>query len=289
MKYAYFPGCSAESTARDMHQSTLAVAEALGIELVEPQGWTCCGATAGHQTDRVLAAALPAATLVKAKDMGLDLVVNCAACYNRMKVANHEIAANKQVRAKVAEAVGRDYDGSVKVRHLLEVLLDDVGADAIQKALHRLPDRHEGGQLLRLPAGSAQRGHGFRRSGEPELAGSTGFGHGRHGPRMAPQSGMLRRRLVYVADRCGREPHGLDRRNGQVGRRGLHRRQLSHVPDQSRHAAARHRQKQRQPLRHAGPLHHATAGAVPRHRPPEARFEQAHDLAGQGGQGLSYE
>jgi heterodisulfide reductase subunit B len=137
MKYAYFPGCSAESTARDMHQSTLAVADALGIQLVEPKGWTCCGATAGHQTDRILAVALPAATLVKVKDMGLDLVVNCAACYNRMKVANHEIAGNKQVRAEVAEAVGRDYDGSVKVRHLLEVLLDDLGADAIQKALHR--------------------------------------------------------------------------------------------------------------------------------------------------------
>lgn len=137
MKYAYFPGCSAESTARDMHQSTLGVAEALGIELVEPAGWTCCGATAGHQTDSVLAAALPATTLAKVADMKLDLVVNCAACYNRMKVANHEIATNKQIRAKVAEALGRDYDGSVKVRHLLEVLLDDVGAEAIEEKLKK--------------------------------------------------------------------------------------------------------------------------------------------------------
>jgi len=135
MKYSYFPGCSAESTARDMHESTLAVAAALGVELVEPHGWTCCGATAGHQTDRVLAAALPAATLIKAADAGLDLIVNCAACYNRMKVANHEIATNQQVRAEVAEATGRDYDGSVKVRHLLEVLLEDVGIDAITAAL----------------------------------------------------------------------------------------------------------------------------------------------------------
>ena len=84
MRYAYYPGCSAESTARDMHQSTLAVAGALGIEMVEPKGWTCCGATAGHQTDRILAASLPAANLVKIQDMGLDCVVNCAACYNRM-------------------------------------------------------------------------------------------------------------------------------------------------------------------------------------------------------------
>ncbi len=135
MKYAYFPGCSAESTARDMHESTLAVAEALGIELIEPKGWTCCGATAGHQTDRVLAAALPAATLVKVKDMGLDMVANCAACYNRMQVANHEIANNANIRESVGEYIGQDYDGSVKIRHFLEILLEDFGLEKIQSSL----------------------------------------------------------------------------------------------------------------------------------------------------------
>jgi len=131
MKYAYYPGCSAESTARDMHESTLAVARALGIELVEPKGWTCCGATAGHQTDQLLAVSLPAASLLKVQDMGLDMVANCAACYNRMKVANHKILNDPDMRKGVSEALGRDYDGSVKVRHFLEVLLEDVGLDAI--------------------------------------------------------------------------------------------------------------------------------------------------------------
>ncbi len=135
MRYAYFPGCSAESTARDLHASTLACAQALGIELVEPKGWICCGATAAHQTDPLLAAALPAASLVKAKDTGLDMVVSCAACYNRMKVANHEISSSPGLRPKVQEAVGRDYDGSVKVRHFLEVLLEDVGIEGLQQAL----------------------------------------------------------------------------------------------------------------------------------------------------------
>jgi heterodisulfide reductase subunit B len=137
MKYAYFPGCSAESTARDMHQSTLAVAGALGIEMLEPKGWTCCGATAGHQTDAVLAASLPAANLAKIKDMGLDCVVNCAACYNRMKVANHEISSEPKIRTAVSEAIGQDYDGSVKVRHLIDVLLNDIGIDKIRKAIKR--------------------------------------------------------------------------------------------------------------------------------------------------------
>jgi heterodisulfide reductase subunit B2 len=137
MRYAYYPGCSAESTARDMHQSTLAVAKALGIDLVEPKGWTCCGATAGHQTDRLLAVSLPAANLTKVQDMKLDMLVNCAACYSRMKVANHEIAAHSEIRQGVREALDRDYDGSVKVRHLLEVLLEDVGLPAITRAVKR--------------------------------------------------------------------------------------------------------------------------------------------------------
>ena len=135
MKYAYYPGCSAHSTARDMHESALAVAGALGLDLIEPAGWTCCGATAAHQTDPVLAASLPTASLLKVRDMGLDMVVNCAACYNRMKVANHEVSTDPAMRKKVSDAVGRDYDGSVKVRHIVEVLLEDVGLDAIKNSI----------------------------------------------------------------------------------------------------------------------------------------------------------
>jgi heterodisulfide reductase subunit B2 len=135
MKYGYFPGCSSESTARDMHESTLEVAKALGIELIEPKGWTCCGATAGHQTDKFLSVALPAASLAKVKDAGMDMVVSCAACYNRMEVANHEIQNSAELRKDVSEALGRDYDGSVNVKHFMEVLLHDVGIEKIKESV----------------------------------------------------------------------------------------------------------------------------------------------------------
>jgi heterodisulfide reductase subunit B len=137
MKYAYYPGCSAHSTARDMHESCLAVAEALGIELKEIEGWTCCGATSAHQTDRVLADALAAANLVLAGKMGLDMVVNCAACYNRTKTANHEVKSSAAIRERVSEALGQDYDGSVAVRHFVEVLLADIGLDKLRKSIKR--------------------------------------------------------------------------------------------------------------------------------------------------------
>lgn len=137
MKYAYYPGCSSHSTAPDMHQSCLAVAEALGIELVEIPGWTCCGATATHQTDPNLAAALPAANLARARDMGLDMVTTCAACYNRSKMANFEVKNMPRVQKQVEEALGRDYDGSTRVRHFVEVLPEDPGIEKLKQKMTR--------------------------------------------------------------------------------------------------------------------------------------------------------
>jgi heterodisulfide reductase subunit B2 len=134
MKYAYYPGCSAESTARDQYMSVNEVAKALNIELIQIKGWTCCGSTPAHHTDKSLSIALPAANLLMAQKMGLDMVVFCAACYNRMKVANHEIQSNPEIRKKVSEALGEDYDGTVKVLHFVEVLTKDFGLNKLKKS-----------------------------------------------------------------------------------------------------------------------------------------------------------
>lgn len=134
MKYAYYPGCSAESTARDQYMSVKEVAEALNIELKEIKGWTCCGSTPAHHTDKLLSISLPAANLLMAKKMGLDMVVFCAACYNRMRVSNHEIKTNPAIRKEVAETLGEDYDGSVNVLHFVEILMKEIGLVKLQNA-----------------------------------------------------------------------------------------------------------------------------------------------------------
>jgi heterodisulfide reductase subunit B len=137
MKYAYYPGCASDSTARDQHTSCLAVARSLGIDLAEIEGWICCGTTPAHQTDRLLAACLPAANLVRAQKMGLDMVVTCAACYSTLKMANYEVLHHPKFREQVSEVLGQNYDGSVRVRHFVEVLLEDVELDRIRKAFKR--------------------------------------------------------------------------------------------------------------------------------------------------------
>jgi heterodisulfide reductase subunit B2 len=144
MRYAFYPGCSMEGTARDYQLSTLAVAKVLGLELPEIPDWICCGSTAAHATDPLLAAALPAKSLLAASKMPANcgqtkVAVGCAACFSRLKIANLEIAAHPELRAQVAHAIGGDYDGAVPVVHLLEILARDIGPKAIAaKVKHRL-------------------------------------------------------------------------------------------------------------------------------------------------------
>ena len=60
MKYAYYPGCSLETSAMEYDMSLHAVCEKLGIELIELEDWCCCGATSAHMTDELLSVSLPA-------------------------------------------------------------------------------------------------------------------------------------------------------------------------------------------------------------------------------------
>jgi heterodisulfide reductase subunit B len=134
MSYVFYPGCSLDATAKEFYASTLAMARKLGLEIPEIDEWICCGSTAAHNTDHVLADALPAQNLLAAG--GRTVAVACASCYSRLKMANHHIAGDPAVRARVAQVIGADYDGLTPVRHLLEILGDDL-EDQVAEAVVR--------------------------------------------------------------------------------------------------------------------------------------------------------
>jgi len=126
MKLTYYPGCSLHSTAYEYHASTCAVFQALGVELEELADWNCCGATSAHATNHYLSLALPLRNLILAERAGHDIVVPCAACYNALKTADHQIrqhdASAAQVNASLRESLGAAYAAAVNVRHPLEIL-----------------------------------------------------------------------------------------------------------------------------------------------------------------------
>lgn len=135
MRYAYFPGCSLESTAWDFNRSTKATLGALGVVLEEIEDWVCCGSTPAHATNHILAEALPALNLLKAA--GRPVMTSCASCYSRFKIANHDICVNPDIRRRVEQAIGAPYAGDVEVRHVLDVLANTVGFGAIEKRVKR--------------------------------------------------------------------------------------------------------------------------------------------------------
>jgi heterodisulfide reductase subunit B len=137
MKYAYYPGCSLHSTAVDYQQSIDSVFKKLTIELQEIEDWTCCGASAAHVSDVLLPLALPAKDLWKAEKMGLEVVAPCAACYNRMRQANHKLRENAELRRKINQVLQAEYRAQVKVRHISDVVVNEYGLDAIAKLLEK--------------------------------------------------------------------------------------------------------------------------------------------------------
>jgi heterodisulfide reductase subunit B len=152
VSYVFYPGCSLEGTAKDFHRSTLAVVAKVGLDLPEIKDWICCGSTAAHNTDPLLADALPARSLQAAR--GRTVAVACAACYSRLKTANRHIAGDSALRARVARVTGNDYDGSTPVRHLLEILSEDMHAEvaaAVRRPLSGLRVACYYGCLLSRP------------------------------------------------------------------------------------------------------------------------------------------
>jgi heterodisulfide reductase subunit B len=94
MKLSYYPGCSLEGTALDYDHSVREVCLSLGIELVEIPDWNCCGASSAHMTDHEIGMRLPMRNLILAQDLGNDILVPCAACFQRLKAADKALREN---------------------------------------------------------------------------------------------------------------------------------------------------------------------------------------------------
>ena len=137
MKYAYFPGCSLHGTAVDYNESARAVAGHLGVELVEIPNWTCCGSTPAHLTDDLLAVSLPVKNILQAREISDQIALCCAACYSRFKFANKYVQERADIGSQVGEVLGVAYSGDMKVRHLLDILIHDVGLEKIKEGVKK--------------------------------------------------------------------------------------------------------------------------------------------------------
>ncbi len=135
-KFTYYPGCSSQGSARHLDESLRAVLPKLGIELDEIDDWNCCGASVGHiggcQKPNL---ALTGRTLAKAQQKGpRDVVTGCAACYLNTHGGEEKIRSDIKIRMQLNVALSEaklSYDADLRVRHICEVLVNEVGTDRI--------------------------------------------------------------------------------------------------------------------------------------------------------------
>ena len=136
MKYAYYPGCVAKSSAPELYTSTALIAQKLEVELVELTAASCCGAGVVNEGDAFLSALLNARTFAMAESMGLDILTICSTCQCVMRQAKWQLDNDPTLHEKINTALARismEYQGTVKIKHLLWALIEDYGLDKLTK------------------------------------------------------------------------------------------------------------------------------------------------------------
>lgn len=135
LKYAYYTGCAAKGVCPELHESTLAVARALGIDLVELKSASCCGAGVIGELEPDTQLAMNARNLAQAERLGTDMMTICGTCQGVLSKAHKELrneATRERINRTIADA-GGIYNATIEPKHLLWVLIKDYGLARLER------------------------------------------------------------------------------------------------------------------------------------------------------------
>jgi len=142
--YILYPGCSMETSARAYYDSLMAVANVIGLNFKEIEDWNCCGATEYLGISLTPAYALIARNLALATDASngtRSVVAPCSACYLNLSKADFHMRERPKLGQMVNEALaagGLSYTpGSLEIRHLLDVIVYDIGLETVKSKVVR--------------------------------------------------------------------------------------------------------------------------------------------------------
>ncbi len=140
-EYAFFLGCIMPNRYPGIEFATRLVLKEFGINLIDMEGSSCCPAPGVVGSfDLKTWATLAARNLCIAEDLGCNITLCCNGCYATLQEANHLLKSNDDLRNLVngqLASVGREYKGKIDVKHVIELLYDEVGIDNISKAIKK--------------------------------------------------------------------------------------------------------------------------------------------------------
>ena len=133
-RYLIFLGCAIPYRVSAYEVSARKVLQKLDIELVEMPEYGCCGLPldpVSHETMLILAAR----NLALAEQQGLNILTLCPGCGGTLKKVGKILKADKQLKEQINEHLkesGLEFKGTVETKHLIQVLIDDVGIEKIK-------------------------------------------------------------------------------------------------------------------------------------------------------------
>ncbi len=133
---SYYPGCTLKTRAKNLEVSALAAMKALGIEVEELPRWNCCGAVFSLADDDLIHIVAPVRDLIRVQEKGHDTVMTlCSMCYNTLARANELMKTDEVKRKTINDFMDEepDYEGGVRVVHLLDYLRDELGWDKLKE------------------------------------------------------------------------------------------------------------------------------------------------------------
>jgi succinate dehydrogenase / fumarate reductase cytochrome b subunit len=144
MKLAYYPGCSAKSTCKELNEAMHVVAASLGLNLMELESATCTGARELRAIDPIGFHSLNVRILALAEREHLPLMTICNTCTLNLLDANENFRKDAELAQKVNDRLGQEglqYRGTTRVTHFLWVLLDEIGEEKLkQRTVNPLTD-----------------------------------------------------------------------------------------------------------------------------------------------------
>ncbi|WP_414576155.1 CoB--CoM heterodisulfide reductase iron-sulfur subunit B family protein [Anabaena sp. CCY 9402-a] len=145
LKYAYFPGCVAQGACGELYQSTQALTQALGIELIELKKAACCGSGTFKEDSQLLEDTVNARNIALAEALNLPLLTHCSTCQGVIGHVNERLqdfqTSNpdyvKQVNGLLNKEGCLPYRGKTEVKHILYALVRDYGLEEISNRVTR--------------------------------------------------------------------------------------------------------------------------------------------------------
>lgn len=135
-RFLLFLGCAIPYRVSSYEISTRKVLDRLGIELVEMPEYNCCGLPIDPVNHEMMIA-LAARNLCLAEQEGLSIVALCPGCAGTLRKVNKKLKEDKELREKISGYVGHEFKGTIDVKHLLQLLNEDVGLQKIKDSIKR--------------------------------------------------------------------------------------------------------------------------------------------------------